>query len=36
MRSIVRIVGEKRELMEITWFANLFGVVVGSVALEVW
>lgn len=36
MCSIVRIVGEKRELLEITWFANLLGVVVGSVALEVW
>ena len=36
MCSIVRIVEEKRELLEIIRSADLLGVVVGSVVLEVW
>ena len=36
MCSIVRIVEEKRELLEIIRSADPLGVVVGSVVLEVW
>ena len=36
MCSIVRIVEEKRELLGIIRSADLLGVVVGSVVLEVW